>query len=213
MKAIIISGLLSNLGDNILPFLDKDTDIFVHTWDIADNSRWVTKLNRYKKYCNELKVVFDKPKFEKKLYSYFYSTWKAVNMIENIDKYDRIIKFKPNLDSDNIKFVGDLAYYFNKAYIQSRPLLKGITKEDCIFGPIYYKTMDERLFSGFPLAFKKAFHILEEELCTEMIALDKSLSKKYGETYEGSIFWKKWFKKQGVTLIHDIDLILPNSKN
>lgn len=213
MKAIIISGLLYKLGDNILPFLDKETDVFVHTWDMEWNGRWVVKLNRYKKYCNDIKVIFEKPKFEKKLYSYFYSTWKAVNMIEDIDKYGKIIKFKPNLDSDNIKYVGDLQYYYHKAYIQSRPLLKEIKKEDCIYGPIYYKTMDERLFSGYPLAFKKAFHILEEDLYVKMTNLDESLSKKYGEDYEGSLFWKKWFNTQGVTLIHDIDLVLPNNKN
>jgi hypothetical protein len=213
MKALIISGLLTNISDNILGFLDKETDVYVHTWDIGDNTRWVQKLNRYKKYCNDLKVVFEEPKYEKKLHSYFYSTWRAVNIIDDIDKYDKIIKFKPNLDSDNIKYVGDLGYYFHKAYIQSRPLLKGITKEDCIYGPIYYSTMDERLFSGYPLAFKKAFHILEEDLHLNMVQLDESLCLKYGEDYEGSIFWKEWFNKHGVTLIHDIDLILPNNKN
>lgn len=213
MKAVIISGLLYNLSDNILPFLDKDTDIYCHTWNIDWNGRWMIKLNRYKKYCNDIKVIFEKPKYEKKLYSYFYSTWKAVNMITAIDKYEKIIKFKPNLDSENIKYVGDLEYYFNKAYIQSRPLLKGNVKEDCLYGPIYYKTMDERLFSGYPLAFKKAFHILEEDLHSNMVNLDLSLIKKYGEDYEGSIFWEQWFYRHGVTLIHDIDLIVPNNKN
>ena len=213
MKALVISGLLYNLKDNILPFLDKETDVFVHTWNIDDNTRWISKLNRYKKYCNDLQVVLEEPKYKKKLYSYFYSTWKAVNIIKNIDEYNKIIKFKPNLDSDDIKYVGDLEYYFHKAYIQSRPLLKETTKEECLYGPIYYQTMDERLFSGYPLAFKKAFHILEEDLHLNMIQLDKSLCLKYGEDYEGSIFWKEWFNKHGVTLIHDIDLILPNNKN
>lgn len=213
MKALVISGLLYNLKDNILPFLDKETDVFVHTWNIDDNTRWISKLNRYKKYCNDLQVVLEEPKYKKKLYSYFYSTWKAVNIIKNIDEYNKIIKFKPNLDSDDIKYVGDLEYYFHKAYIQSRPLLKETTKEECLYGPIYYQTMDERLFSGYPLAFKKAFHILEEDLHLNMIQLDKSLCLKYGEDYEGSIFWKEWFNRHGVTLIHDIDLILPNNKN
>lgn len=212
MKAIIISGLLSNLSDNILPFLDKNTDIYCHTWNIDWNGRWMIKLNRYKKYCNSVKVVMEKPKFEKKLHSYFYSTYRAVDMIQDISKYDKIIKFKPNLDGD-IKYVGDLEYYYHKAYIQSRPLLEGIKKEDCIFGPIYYKTMDERIFSGYPLAFQKAFNILEERLVSEVVELDNKLTQKYGLTYEGSIFWKHWFKNKGVTLIHDIDLILPNNKN
>jgi len=210
-KAIIISGLISNLSDNILPFLDKGTDVFVHTWNIGDNKRWISKLNRYKKYCNDLRVVLEESKYEKKLYSYFYSTWKAVNMINNIDEYNKIIKFKPNLDSDDIKYVGDLKYYFHKAYIQSRPLLKGTIKEECIYGPIYYQTMDERMFSGYPLAFKKAFHILEEDLHIEMLDLDSTLANRYGEDYEGSIFWKEWFENKGIRLIQDLDLKLPNS--
>lgn len=212
MNAIIISGLLTHLGDNILPFLDKNTDVYCHTWNIDWNGRWMIKLNRYKKYCNSLKVVMEKPKFEKKLHSYFYSTYRAVNMIQDISKYDKIIKFKPNLDGD-VKYVGDLEYYHHKAYIQSRPLLEGISKEDCLYGPIYYKTMDERLFSGYPLAFKKAFHILEDKLVSEVVELDNKLINKYGPTYEGSIFWKFWLESKGVTLIHDIDLILPNNKN
>ena len=211
-KAVTISGLLHFLGDNILPFLDKETDVFVHTWDIGDNRRWLYKLNRYKKYCNSIKVIIDQPKFEKKLHSYFYSTYRAVNMMQDISKYDKIIKFKPNLDGD-VKYVGDLEYYFHKAYIQSRPLLEGIKKEDCLYGPIYYKTMDERLFSGYPLAFQKAFHILEDKLVSEVLELDNILTEKYGPTYEGSIFWKDWLESKGVTLIHDIDLILPNNKN
>ena len=61
MKCIIISGLLHKLSDNIIPFLDKETDVYVHTWDMEKNSRWLVKLNRYKKYCNQIKVIFDKP--------------------------------------------------------------------------------------------------------------------------------------------------------
>lgn len=213
MKALIIPGLLFNLSDNILGFLDKQTDVYVHTWDIEDNSRWIHKLNRYKKFCNNLKVVLDTPVYSKKLHSYFYSTWKVVNMIEDIDSYSQIIKFKPNLDKDDIIYVGDLEYYFHKAYIQSKPLLKDTVKEECLYGPIYYKTMDERMFSGFPLAFKKAFHILEKDLHLTMIQLDNSLIQKYGEDYEGSIFWKEWFERAGVKLILDLDLRLPNNIN
>jgi hypothetical protein len=204
VKALIISGLLYNLSDNILGFLDKQTDVFVHTWDLGDNKRWLYKLNRYKKFCNNLRVVIEEPKYEKKLHSYFYSTWRAVNIIEDIDKYSKIIKFKPNLNRDDIGYVGDLDYYFHKAFIQSRPLLKGVTKEECLYGPVYYKTMDERMFSGFPLAFKKSFHILEKDLHKSMVQLDN---------YEGSIFWKVWFERAGIKLILDLDLRLPNNIN
>ena len=212
MKAIIISGLLTHLSDNIIPFLDKKTDVYCYTWNTDWNGRWMIKLNRYKKYCNDIKVVLEKPKFDKKLYSYFYSTYKTVNMIEDIDKYQRIVKFKPNLDGD-VPYVGDTEYYFHKGYIQSNPLLKGFTKEDCIYGSIYYQTMDERIFTSYPLALKKMFHILEDKFISQMIDLDKICTKEYGKEYEGSIFWKLWAENRGVKQIQDIDLKIPNSKN
>ena len=58
MKAVIISGFLDNISDNIIPFLDKETDVYVHTWKKPNSkhSRWVVKLNRYKKFCNRLKI-------------------------------------------------------------------------------------------------------------------------------------------------------------
>ena len=113
-KAIIISGLVTHLSDNIIPFLDSNTDIYCYTWNIDDNSRWVKKLNRYKKYCRNLFVEVKEPLFNSKRHSYFYSTYKAVNMIENIFIYDKIIKFKPNLIG-GIKYQGKLEHYFNKA--------------------------------------------------------------------------------------------------
>lgn len=212
-KAIIISGLLTNLSDNLIKFLDKDTDIYCHTWSTPENKRWVYKLNRYKKYCREIKLKVQEPIFDKKLYSYFYSTYQAINMISNIDQYNYIIKFKPNLESEEIQYMGNLEYYFHKAYIQSYPLLQGVSKEDCLYGPIYYQTMDERMFSGYPLAFKKAFHILEEEFLPAVVELDNYLIRVYGEDYEGSIFWKIWFESRKINLILDLDLKVPNNKN
>lgn len=211
MTCIIISGLLVHLSDNIIPFLNKNTDLYVHTYDIPLNERWIIKLNRYKKYVRKLHVQVDNIKFDKKLYSYFYSTYKAANLIQDIDQYEYIIKFKPNVEG-NIKYVGDLGYYYHKGYIQSRPLLEGTTKEDCIYGSIYYQTLDERIFSGYPLAFKKMFHILEEEFIQKMYDLDYICIGQYGEYYEGSIFWKLWSEFNGVKQIQDIDLKIPNSK-
>ena len=83
-------------------------------------------------------------------------------------------------------------------------------KEDCIYGTTYYKTIDERIFSGYPLAFKKLFHILDYK--TMMIDLDTSLVEKYGSNYEGSIFWTEWCKKNDVPFIIDTDLKIPNNK-
>ena len=199
-KALIISGLVTHLSDNIIPFLDSKTDIFCYTWNIGDNSRWVTKLNRYKKYCKNLYVEVKEPKFHSKRYSYFYSTYKAVNMIKNIYDYDIIVKFKPNLIG-NIKYKGNLQYYFNKAYLQSRPLLNEFTKEECLFGSIHYKTMDERLFSGYPLAFSKIFHILEDSFVHRMHSTDIEVRKRYGNDCEGSLFWKEWIENYNVKLI------------
>ena len=71
--------------------------------------------------------------------------------------------------------------------------------------------MDERMFSGYPLAFKKTFHILYKDLYREMVLLDSRLIKQYGEDYEGSIFWMEWFNNKGVKLIQDLNLKLPNN--
>lgn len=211
MKCIIISGLLHKLSDNIIPFLDKETDVYVHTWDMEKNSRWLVKLNRYKKYCNQIKVIFDKPFLDKKLYSYFYSTWKAVNMVQDIDKYTKIVKFKPNVEGE-IEYKGNIDYYFLKGKLQSRPLLKNTSIEECIFGTIHYKTLDERIFTGLPLGFKKAFIIPEERFLAQMKDLDTYLISKFKmEDYEGSIFWTEWFEKTKVFPILDIDLKIPNS--
>lgn len=212
MKCVIISGYLYGLSDNIKQFLDKDTAVYIHTWDNADNKRWVDKLKRYESLCSKIIVEATPSKFDKKLYSYFYSTWRSVNLIEDIDKYNTILKFKPNLNSKLIEYTGDTKYYFSKAQIQSRPLLNGICKEECLYGSIYYQTMDERLFTGYPLAFKKSFHSSFKDFYTQMVTLDDRLSKTYGKNYEGSIFWKEWFESKGIKLIQDIDLKLPDNK-
>ena len=205
----MISGLLNGFSDNIIPLLNPEDDVYIHTWASEPNLKWVNKVNRYKKYFNNLVIEIEKLKFDKKLHSYFYSTWKAVNLINNINQYTTVLKFKPNISS--VVYKGDLAKYFNKAYIQSRPLLEGITRKECIYGSIYYQTLDERIFSGFPLSFTKAFHILYEDMYKKMIDLDNELIKKYGEYYEGSIFWTEWFNKNGIKLIQDTDLKMSNN--
>lgn len=153
----------------------------------------------------------DKPKFSEKRLSYFYSTYRAVNMIKNIDSYSKIVKFKPNVDGD-VSYVGDLEYYYNKAYLQSRPLLNNIAKEECIYGTVHYKTMDERIFSGYPLAFKKMFHILEDRFIESMLNIDAHIRTTYGYECEGSLFWKEWANTKGVEIIQDVDLRIPNNK-
>jgi len=211
VKAIIISGFLHNLSDNILPFLDPYTDVYIHTWTGNGNERWIRKVDRYNKFCNSINILIEEPKFKKKLHSYMYSTWRAVNLIQSIEKYTTILKFKPNLDTPNIPYRGLLHEYFHKASIQSRPLLHNTDKESCFYGSIYYQTLDERIFTGYPLAFKKAFHILFKDFYNQMIDLDGELSQRYGEDYEGSIFWMEWFENRGIKLIQDLDLKLPNN--
>ncbi len=211
VKAVIISGLLYDLSDNIVQFLDDNTDVYVHTWQEPENNRWISKLNRYKKYCRDLKVIVEPFKFKVKLYSYFYSTWKVVNSINNLNQYSKIIKFKPNLDTKHIPYKGNLKTYFDSAKIHCRPLLDQYQKEDCVFGLIYYQTLDERLFSCYPKALEKAFNIDEKSFVKQMQELDKELTAKYGTNYEGSIFWTNWFEKRNIKLILDKDLKLTNN--
>ena len=210
-KAVIISGMLLHLSDNILPFLDKNTDVYCHTWNRDWNARGLIKLNRFKKYCRNLYTVIEKSIFEEKRLSYFYSTYRAVNMIKDIDSYSIIIKFKPNVDGE-IRYVGDLDYYYLKAYLQSRPLLNDKSKEECLYGTVHYKTLDERIFSGYPLAFKKMFHSLEEDFVPEMRYVNNYIKEKYGENCEGSLFWEEWANRKEIPLIQDLDLRIPNNK-
>lgn len=207
-NAVIISGFLFNLHDGIKSII-KGNDVYVHTWDTEENKRWIVKLERYRKDCNRLYIVKEEPKYDVKLLSYFYSTASAVRLIPDIDKYKTIIKYKPNIIENRLQYEGHLKTYFHKAFISSRPLLEGVTKEDCIYGNIYYKTLDERIFSGYPLAFKKLFHILDYEV--KMKELNSKLEKKYGTDYEGSIFWTKWCKLNKVPIINDLDLKIPNN--
>ena len=67
MKAIIISGFLFDLSDNINPFLDKDTDLYIHTWNSSENLRWINKARRLKKYVNNFEIHIEDKKFDNKL--------------------------------------------------------------------------------------------------------------------------------------------------
>ena len=110
------------------------------------------------------------------------------------------------------KICFNLKEYYNQAYLQSYPLLKNISPSECFYGSIYHETMDERLFFGYPLAFKKLFRILkEEEFITEMKSLHKELLDRYESDYEGSIFWTNWIENKNIKIIQDTDLKLPNN--
>lgn len=211
MKAIVISGFLTNLDDNIIPIIENN-DVFIHTWKTDDNFRWIDKLQRYKRYAREFKFTMEEPIYDYKLFSLFHSTWKAVNLIDNIDKYEHIIKLKPDLDTKSISYRGRLKHYYDKARVHVRPLLSDIDIEECVFGLTYHQTLDERLFSGYPLAFRKIFPILYEDTMREVKSLNYELVKRYGPTYEGSIFWKEWLDSKGIKIILDTDLKLPNNK-
>jgi len=211
-KAIFISGYLHGLSDNILPFLDKDTDIYVHTWQDRGNQRWIDKLKRYEKYCGNITIMSEKPKFKNKLLSYAYSTYASVKMATKIEDYDICIKFKPDLDTDTIEYNQDISFSFLKAKLQSRPLLEDYKKEDCVYGTVHYKTIDERMFTSFPKPLKKVFHKTFKYFLKEIEDINNKFNFMLGENYEGSIFWTELFETNGVPIIQDLNLKLPNNK-
>jgi hypothetical protein len=209
--AIVISGYLVELSDNIIPFLNKDTDVYVHTWDTNENRKWVTKLNRYKKHCREIYVTVDRPiEGYSKLFSYFTSTYRAVHLIDRDKTYSKVVKFKPNIDGE-ITYRGNISKYYKKAYDHSRPMLKGTSIDDCIFGCSYYQTLDERIFTATPSALYKMFNYQPDVFEKRMISLADGIRIEYGENPEGSIFWKKWIDEHNLHLIQDIDLKLNNN--
>ena len=211
VKAVIVSGNLFDLQSNIKSVLDKQTDLFVHTWDTPENLRWIKKLERYKKYCRNFEVKVEQPQYETKLYSYFYSTYQAFHMMWSFwQHYDLVIKWKPNLDIPSLKYPANIEKYYEKARIQSRPLLSDYSIYDCIFGVSYFTTLDERVFCGKPRAFAKAFDMKVKEFEKKMKRLNTFLIELYGEGYEGSIFWTDWFKQSLVPVIQDTDLTIPN---
>lgn len=210
-KAVIISGFLNDLSDNIIPFLNIDTDVYVHTWDTDENKKWIIKLNRYKKYCNNLYITIDKP-IERycKLYSYFTSTYRAVKMISNLLEYQKIIKFKPNIEG-KIPYEGDIQSYFTKAKVQCRPILDDIDIDSCVFGCSYYYTLDERIFTATPKAIGKMFSYDSKEFENRMISSYSRIKADYGNNPEGSIFWRDWFDLHHLYIIQDNDLKLNNN--
>lgn len=206
-KAVIISGYINGLSDNIIPFLNKETDLCVHTWDTPENARWIFKLNRYKKYCKNFRIIIDQPIEDEKLLSYFKSTMTAYSLVE--DDCDVVIKFKPNIAADTIPYQGNLTEYYTKARVQCRPILNNVNIDDCIFGKVYYRTIDERIFSGTKLAFDKIFTTFNY---SDAVDLNRELINEYGAGYEGSIFWTKFIEGTGIKIIEDTDLIISNNK-
>jgi len=216
-KAVFISGFLYGLSDNIIPFLDKDTDLFVHSWQTEENKRWIKKLDRYKKYCNETTFMFTKPEHKRKRISYLQSTWYATNLIKDPYKYKSIVKFKPDLDTDIINYKEDMENSFRKAYLQSQPLLNDVTKEECVYGYIHYKSIDERVFTCYPHVIDKMFQddgnkSYQQGFMKEAISLDKKLQWWVAKEYEGSLLWKELFDYYNIEIIQDINLKLPNNK-
>jgi len=216
-KAVFISGFLYNLSDNIIPFLDKETDLFVHSWQTEDNQRWIKKLDRYKKYCNETTFMFTKPEHKRKRISYLQSTYYATSLIKDPYKYKSIVKFKPDLDIDTIEYKEDMSNSFRKAYLQNQPLLNDTTKEECVYGYIHYKAMDERIFTCYPYVIDKMFQddgskSYQDGFMKEAIKLDNKLQWWIAKEYEGSLLWKELFECYNIELIQDINLKLPNNK-
>lgn len=213
MIAVVISGKLKGLSDNFPKFVEslkEPVDCFVHTWDTDENRRWLTKLNRYSDILN---IEFlTEPLMHDKKFAILHSTYQAISLIPDLYKYKTIVKFKPDLDTDNIIYDKDVAKYFQEATLHTYPLLKGKEKEDFIYGRVLYKTLDERMFTAFPKAIDNLFNRPYTDYITDLHLLDSFLTKKHGLYYEGSILWTNYIKERGLGLIQDLTLKLPNCK-
>lgn len=204
--ALILPGHIEKLQDNIVEFIhNNDCDVYIHTWNTEENKRWLGKLRGVDTNI-EVQDLSELPK----KFSILHSTYRAVNLIKDLEEYDLIIKGKPDLDIDSIAFDSNVKQYYKEAYKHSYPLLKGVKYSDCIFGRILHETIDERFFSAHPLVFKKLFRILYNKYIDNIYSLDKVLIKKYGDQYEGSILWTELIKQQEIKLIQDLTLKIPN---
>jgi hypothetical protein len=105
---------------------------------------------------------------------------------------------------------------FRKAYLQNQPLLNEITKEECVYGYMHYKAIDERVFTCHPYVIDKMFqddgtNSYQEGFMKEAIKLDKKLQWWVAKEYEGSLLWTELFDYYNIKLIQDINLKLPNN--
>jgi len=179
MIAVIVSGKLKGLSDNFPKFIEslhEPVQCFVHTWDTEENSRWLNKLNRYGDIV-DLEYVTEPP-IDNKKFAILHSTYQAVSLIPDLNKYSTIIKFKPDLDTDTIIYDKNITKYFQEATLHTYPLLKGKTKEDFIYGRVLYKTLDERMFSTFPKAIETLFKRSYGDYITDLQMIDNFFNKK-----------------------------------
>lgn len=212
--AIIISGLLENLSDNFIQFvesLEGRVDTYVHTWNTPENLRWVNKLMRYQDRTT-ITINMEVPMYEEKKYSLLHSTYQAANLIPNLYDYNTVIKFKPDLETEHIDYSQNVEQYFNEAAIHANPLLNGRKKEEFIYGRYLYKTLDERMFTAYPEGIEKLFKRKYSDFFDDIYAINSYLEKKYTENYEGSILWTNYIKERKLGIIQDLTLKLPNCK-
>ena len=210
-SAIVISGYLHGLSDNILPFLSKNIDLYVHTWKGKGNDRWISKLNRYKSLVNTLRVTVEEPVYYDSIRSLFHSTYIGYQMIDKPSQYNTIIKFKPDIDTDIIPYDFDVEKYYYEARLQFRPLLDKVEYKDCVFGRILHKTLDERIFTAHPNAWKTLFSKEYDTFIRSINSVNYELTSKH-RSYEGSLLWTEYIQKSKLTLIQDTTLQLKNCK-
>jgi hypothetical protein len=214
-KAVIISGLLTNFSDNFIKFiedLDEEVHTYVSTWNTSENLRWVNKLMRHQ-YKTRITINMEVPMYEEKKYLLLHSTYQAANLIYDLNDYSTIIKFKPDLETDRIKYDKNVEQYFTEAAVHAYPLLNGRKKEEFVYGRYLYKTLDERMFTAYPEGIEKLFKRSYTDFFDDIYALDSYLKKKYTENYEGSILWTNYIKERKLGIIQDLTLKLPNCKN
>lgn len=252
-KPLIVSGgLLTGVNVRLLDLhnayvkgghISKNDkiDFYIHTWDIPFNHKYIQSLKRYEDKFNFILRIEDyesrflpligeliHPNFiERGHYKTFlllYSLWNAFDLIPTVEDYDSILKYKVDIDSDQIPW-GILENeepkeFFKHRSVWSFPTLHQFSYNDCFYAQHTYRGFDERHFMTYVKPIKKIFlDKTVEELMAEVKEICLYLFRKYELSIErrvpwgvqGPIIWGELLKRHNIPYINVDNKYVGNS--